>query len=254
MISTEDIVRLVNEALDEIKVDELSDGFRSSVYNTIQDPERAKKFAQTSAARDQKIYAGREGYNVHALGHYRDIVSDKEGKEYLLSTLTKGIKAGDVNSIEIGARLLAEIVADNSIIVPVPQHSGRAEYTLAMADIICQLKPDCVAVDLLRSNKRSKMYDEKMSGKKGKDVVLGFKRRSVVNAKRLIKEKPHLYLLDNTIASGSTFAQASEIVKEYFGVTPVMLTITSCASSNKAMRTLTRYANFLTRTRSYQNR
>lgn len=77
-----------------------------------------------------------------------------------------GIKSRDKMYIDkcIYDMLNAEVVRKGDILVPVPQHEGRAIYTLEIADGIAR-EVGAKVCDILRSKARKSLFETKKCGK-----------------------------------------------------------------------------------------
>ena len=71
---------------------------------------------------------------VRVLGSYGKMYHDCEAYPHSLRKLSKDVKKSDTAAIAIAALLLSQIVAPNSVLIPIPQSSGNAEYTLELAN------------------------------------------------------------------------------------------------------------------------
>lgn len=125
-----------------------------------------------------------------------------------LRELCHAVKAMDKESYVDAAELLADLVDENALsgytIIPIPNHSGKAEYTL---EILKQLKNiiNINIKDCLTSAEHAPMY----SIKKDKSILhkddLGFVKHGTINPNRTI-------LFDNVIGTGTTYFYAMEAV------------------------------------------
>ncbi len=93
---------------------------------------------------------------VRVLGSYGKMYHDCEAYPH-----SKDVKKSDTAAIAIAALLLSQIVAPNSVLIPIPQSSGNAEYTLELANAIRVIRNDCEVVDILSGTPRKKLYDIK---------------------------------------------------------------------------------------------
>ena len=128
-------------------------------------------------------------------GYYQDLE---------LNTLAKKIKDGDGLAIGLAAEKMSPLVKKGDILVPVPSHNGRAEYTLTLSRQIAELT-GAVVMDALAGEKRESSYLLKKKGIMSQAEDLGF---------RLIGEIPegHVLVVDNVIASGNTARAAVDII------------------------------------------
>lgn len=128
-------------------------------------------------------------------GYYQDLE---------LNTLAKKIKDGDGLAIGLAAEKMSPLVKKGDILVPVPSHNGRAEYTLTLSRQIAALT-GAVVMDALAGEKRESSYLLKKKGIMSQAEDLGF---------RLMGEIPegHVLVVDNVIASGNTARAAVDII------------------------------------------
>ena len=123
-----------------------------------------------------------------------------------LNTLAKKIKDGDGIAIRRAAEKMSPLVKKDDILVPVPSHNGRAEYTLTLSRQIAALT-GAVVKDVLAGEKRESSYLLKKKGIMLQVGDLGF---------RLIGDKPegHVLVVDNVIASGNTAKAAVDVISD----------------------------------------
>lgn len=123
-----------------------------------------------------------------------------------LNTLAKKIKDGDGIAIRRAAEKMSPLVKKDDILVPVPSHNGRAEYTLTLSRQIAALT-GAVVKDVLAGEKRESSYLLKKKGIMLQVGNLGF---------RLIGDKPegHVLVVDNVIASGNTAKAAVDVISD----------------------------------------
>lgn len=123
-----------------------------------------------------------------------------------LNTLAKKIKDGDGIAIRRAAEKMSPLVKKDDILVPVPSHNGRAEYTLTLSGQIAALT-GAVVKDVLAGEKRESSYLLKKKGIMLQVGDLGF---------RLIGDKPegHVLVVDNVIASGNTAKAAVDVISD----------------------------------------
>lgn len=147
------------------------------------------------------------------------------GKNYInVRKLAHDIKRGDIEAIEKASLLLAEKCPSQSILIPIPQHTGKADYTLALANRLAKLTNSKV-LDIIYSNPRTDtLYSiKKQNHGVIKDYSLGFQivRRSEIE--RQLKSARNVILIDNVVDSGMTYTQAFNLVEKNYNVKPWML-------------------------------
>ncbi len=112
------------------------------------------------------------------------------------------------------------IFNEKSILVPAPQHTGKAEYTWHLAAAISQ-KTNSPIADILRCKPHETLYEQKKNGiepdvefylenaKGVKDLENLFDETTMEFWKR---NKDKVYLLDNNISTGLTFNKAEKLL------------------------------------------
>ena len=90
----------------------------------------------------------------------------------------------------------------DSVLIPVPQHSGVAEYTKEIARLISKWSGACVA-DILRRKPGDTRYNQKQAGK---DETLS------LWLTRPLPKHGKIYLVDNVVATGLTIHACRDLV------------------------------------------
>ena len=93
------------------------------------------------------------------------------------------------------------IVEKGDILIPVPQHTGNAEYTKEIADIIATNSGTVVA-DILKRIPEESIYEQKKNNKSVQPHLY-------LNQK--IPQSNHYFFVDNVISTGATFRTANEL-------------------------------------------
>lgn len=114
-----------------------------------------------------------------------------------------GIKECDMNCLQTAADffLNAGVVQENDVLIPAPQHTGRAEYTLQMAQMVAK-ETGAVVADCLYRLQGESLYKAKQEGR---NVPPVFWMNGSIPAGRLI-------FVDNVIDTGVTFRAAEKAV------------------------------------------
>lgn len=138
------------------------------------------------------------------------------------------IKEADRNSVEFKNAIeqMADyfvnqgIFNEKSVLVPAPQHTGKAEYTWHLAAAISQ-KTNSPIADILRCKPHKTLYEQKKNGiepdvdfylenaKGVKDLENLFDETTMEFWKR---NGDKVYLLDNNISTGLTFNKAEKLL------------------------------------------
>lgn len=117
--------------------------------------------------------------------------------------LCHGVKERDPVAIREMADyfLNLDIITSNSILIPAPQHEGRAIYTKEIAEIIAR-QTGCRIADILKSAPRKPLYEQKKLKQK---MALGFYLEGRVDG-------DEVYFLDNMIDTGTTYREANRLL------------------------------------------
>lgn len=105
-------------------------------------------------------------------------------------------------AISVMAERFINAVGPGDIIIPAPQHMGRADYTLRIAEIVARETGSRV-VDILRRCPEDSLYQQRMNGSRG--VLNMYKEGSLPSRGRL-------FFLDNVWNTGLTYFLARELV------------------------------------------
>ena len=139
--------------------------------------------------------------------------------------IAHGIKAGDDTAITEAARVLASCIHTPVTLVPVPNSSGKAETTLALAKKIAQFKQGVTVSDVLYGAARNKAYDIKRSGERVDRQEYGYRLRTTVLP-------DHTMLLDNCADTLRTASEAAAVSGVYTLLTYAVTTKKKCAHTN----------------------
>lgn len=126
------------------------------------------------------------------------VLSIGQYEQYRL--LCHGVKDRHEDSIREAAVMLAAITPSNSVLIPIPSHQGFATYMLDIALKIASIN-GCRVCNCLASAERMKLYDAKMAGA---NLNIDFHLTS--------NPSGNLYLIDNCIDTGRTYAAARRLL------------------------------------------
>ncbi len=93
------------------------------------------------------------------------------------------------------------VVRPGDILIPAPQHTGNAEYTKRIADLVAK-ETGAVTADILRCVPHFSLYEGK---REGKPVHLELYLSGTIPA------GGRCYFIDNVISTGRTFAEANHL-------------------------------------------
>ena len=115
-----------------------------------------------------------------------------------------GIKERDPTAVKEAAMHLSNlgIVTADSVLIPAPQHEGRAVYTKEIADIIAE-QTGCKIADVLKSRPRRTLYE--MKKQKMYDPLQFYLDGEA--------ERNSLFFVDNVIDTGTTYKEANRLLK-----------------------------------------
>ena len=165
--------------------------------------------------------------DVKVLGMYSEMYNVSEVYPHSLRKLSKDVKKNDVTAIAIAALLLSKLIMPNAVLIPVPQSSGKADYTLEIANTIKIIRHDCEVFDILSGTPREKLYSIKKSHSSVDGMDLGLKIKDNTHCKTVLQSKGNVFFIDNVINTGLTFIQARRALKAYAKVEPTLLAISA---------------------------
>ena len=129
-------------------------------------------------------------------------------------------KKGDAGAINMMARHMAASLPDDIYVIPVPNASGTAEYTLRLAKEISRANPTIRVMDVMRGKSRMPQYVAK---KKGIDIDFGFRKKIART-----KVPDNAYLIANVVATGRTMMKLREAIGKNLPVLAFAVDRTAC--------------------------
>ena len=155
--------------------------------------------------------------------------------------LAHDVKSGDSDAIEMAAILMSKKVPANSILIPIPNHGGRADYTLKMAARIAQLSKSEVLDIITAIPRKNTLYTAKKQNKWIADeITLGFRVVRDNHVAQKIQRARNVILIDNVVDSGMTYQQAEKAVRDAYGVKPWMLSLGAVENPKDTSRDIIR--------------
>lgn len=164
---------------------------------------------------------------VRVLGSYGKMYHDSEIYSHSLRKLSKDVKKSDSTAIAVAALLLSQILTPDAILIPIPQSSGRADYTLELANTIRIIRQDCTVIDILSGSPRKKLYDIKKSRTSLKGVRTRLKVKDDIDCRESLQDNPNVFFLDNVLNTGFTFMRARRALRKYVRIEPSLLAISA---------------------------
>ena len=98
------------------------------------------------------------------------------------------------------------VINKDSVIIPVPQHSGMAEYTKEIAEYLAA-RTHARCMDILQSKPHMPRYEQKMQGKVKPSGYFLTEREPTAGK---------IFLLDNVIGTGETFLEIQKLFQRQF--------------------------------------
>lgn len=159
------------------------------------------------------------------------VLSGKKVYEYehdgYAARICHGVKDGDYEAKRTMARFLASQIKEPTVLLPCPQHTGEAEYTLEIAEMILEeLGPNMVKIcNTLVCDPHETMYEQKRTLTEGATRPLSEEQISSLDAgnMRWRENAAQIFgkyirwkhcLLDNVISTGRTLAEARKLVPD----------------------------------------
>lgn len=138
--------------------------------------------------------------------------------------LAHEVKSGDNDAIDQASLLMMKYVPANSVLIPIPSHYGYATYTLKLAKFIAKRTKSRV-LDIVSSEPRETLYNQKMKGIDPSKVNLGFNVTQDERVADILHSARNVILIDNVVDSGATYEHTKELIKQAYGVDAWLLTL-----------------------------
>lgn len=141
---------------------------------------------------DMKIQNGKEPFKQK----YSDPV---------IREICHGIKDRDLEALKMMKHFILDdgMIRKGDLIIPAPQHEGKAIYTLKIAEMIAE-ETGAVVIDILHSQQRKTMHEQKLSGTVSAPLFFA-------DYQNLPRDK-RIFFLDNVIDTGTTLKAAEQAV------------------------------------------
>ena len=141
----------------------------------------------------------------------------------VIREISHGIKDRDPQALKMMTHFILDndMIRKGDLIIPAPQHEGKAIYTLQIAEMIAD-ETGAVVIDILHSKERKTMYEQKLSGTVSAPLF-------IADYKNLPKDK-RIFFLDNVIDTGATLRAAERAVGRR--LTPLVYSYTDRAPEN----------------------
>ena len=196
-----------------------ADSELGSVSGSSMGDRASSRASQKQAVIDQEyLEAARSGDFDKAISLFREYVLSKAEEDGVVpidyavgyrghshSSIAKKVKEENPDAISEAAYQMSKRVPKGSILVPMPSRSGKATYTIKLAEAIAKAT-DSEVRDVLKGEERMSVYEAKKKGLKIDSRDLG-----LYVTEKLPKDK-NVIIIDNVIDRGITALAAVEAV------------------------------------------
>lgn len=107
-------------------------------------------------------------------------------------------------------------VRSSSVIVPAPQHGGRAEYTLRIAEAVAR-ETGAKVLDIIGCKPHHPLYEQKLAGVEEPSLCLYLTAEAPSPSEADGWEDGEWFLVDNVISTGRTLGATSALIEERYG-------------------------------------
>ena len=108
------------------------------------------------------------------------------------------------------------VVRDSSVLIPAPQHGGRAEYTLRIAEAVAR-ETGARVLDIIGCEPHRPLYEQKLAGAREPDLRLHLTEEAPSPAEADGWNDGEWFLVDNVISTGRTLGTASDFIGKRYG-------------------------------------
>lgn len=135
-----------------------------------------------------------------------------------VSNVCHGVKEHNEDCIFEMAEFLALQIDEDCILVPAPQHTGKAEYTLEICEIIKEVSDyDILILDVLNCSPRDTLYNIKKQFQAGTGRKFTPEELAKISSGLFLKEDLKdidlpIYFVDNVISTGTTLRDAQKLI------------------------------------------
>ena len=153
--------------------------------------------------------------------HARKVVlGDTEAYIYkhgYVSEVAHGVKENNERAIEEMGDFLASQIKEECFLVPAPQHTGKAEYTLKICEHIKEVCPyEVTILDIMGCTPRETLYAIKKAWQEKNGLELkGQKFSSGMYLYDAMQDiDGPVYFVDNVVSTGTTLRDAKELIPQ----------------------------------------
>ena len=142
-------------------------------------------------------------------------------KHGYVSEVAHGVKDHDPKAIREMAEFLSSLIKENCYLVPAPQHTGKAEYTLEICKIIERIcSYDITILDVLECSPRETLWAMKKAIQ-AQNGVASFSKEDLAKVKAGITLKQAfemlkgtVYFVDNVVSTGTTLNEVKVLIPQ----------------------------------------
>lgn len=137
-------------------------------------------------------------------------------KHGYVSEVCHGVKEHDPKAIQEMASFLGSQLHSDCFLVPAPQHTGKAEYTLEICELIKEQVPyDVTILDIMGCTPRETLYAIKKAWQEqsGRKDLSNQKFSSGMYLIDAIDDlEGPIYFVDNVVSTGTTLRDAEDLI------------------------------------------
>lgn len=137
-------------------------------------------------------------------------------KHGYVSEICHGVKEHNPEAIKEMADFLAKQIHSDCFLVPAPQHTGKAEYTLEICKLIKEQVPyDVVILDIMGCTPRETLWAIKKAWQEANGTT-DLSKQKFSSGMYLVDAIDNLegpiYFVDNVVSTGTTLRDAEELI------------------------------------------
>ena len=125
-----------------------------------------------------------------------------------LRKLAWGLKLSSHRAMEQSAQMMAPLIPDNAVVVPMPNHDGKPVSTMMLAYYISGVKDGIDVVPALECEPHESNHAHKMKSG-GESVGIEMRRTNAT-----IPPNRPVVIIDNVVASGATYKAAQKVLPQ----------------------------------------
>lgn len=133
------------------------------------------------------------GITFHYVGKYHESINRH---------IAHGIKERDIDLMRAAITRMAKMIDQNAVLIPIPNHNGKA-YTTEMLCVMIAKEAHCMVADIMKSDAHESMYNAKKDGRTLTEDELNMQSLCPDLYEHFSGEHKY-YLVDNVADTGTT--------------------------------------------------